>query len=152
MWIHFNSQIHPFKTHDLVLPPSYKILLSVEHSHFSYSPFLTCTSLIPDPNSPLSPNPISSTDEDLISYGKPSYLAGRGGHMSSNCSTTGSSSSRGSTGSRGGHCPGRKCNEERRWYKVSLVLGSHNICWFSLLWHLVELFISGGQEETLRLW
>ncbi|XP_023869387.1 roundabout homolog 3-like isoform X4 [Salvelinus sp. IW2-2015] len=53
-------------------------------------------------------------DEDLISYGKPSYLAGRGGHMSSNCSITGSSSSRGSTGSRGGHCLGRKRNEERR--------------------------------------
>ncbi|CAB1352357.1 unnamed protein product, partial [Coregonus sp. 'balchen'] len=53
-------------------------------------------------------------DEDLIPYGKPSYLVGRGGHMSSNCSTTGSSSSRGSTGSRGGHCLGRKRNEEMR--------------------------------------
>ncbi|XP_045068405.1 roundabout homolog 2-like isoform X2 [Coregonus clupeaformis] len=53
-------------------------------------------------------------DEDLIPYGKPSYLVGRGGHMSSNCSTTGSSSSRGSTGSRGGHCLGRKRNEVRR--------------------------------------
>ncbi|CAB1316616.1 unnamed protein product, partial [Coregonus sp. 'balchen'] len=53
-------------------------------------------------------------DEDLIPYSKPSYLAGRGGQMSSNCSTTGSSSSRGSTGSRGGHGSGRKRNERKR--------------------------------------
>lgn len=50
-------------------------------------------------------------EDDIIPYGKPSYLAR--GQISANCSTTGSSSSRGSTGSRG---PGsnRKRNEEMR--------------------------------------
>ncbi|KAJ8267099.1 hypothetical protein GJAV_G00138380 [Gymnothorax javanicus] len=50
-------------------------------------------------------------DEDIIPYSKPSFL-GRG-QVSSNCSTTGSSSSRGSTGSRGPGT-GRKRNEEMR--------------------------------------
>ncbi|XP_064207142.1 roundabout homolog 3 isoform X3 [Anguilla rostrata] len=52
-------------------------------------------------------------EEDIVPYNKPSFVAR--GQMSSNCSTTGSSSSRGSTGSRGpGTGTGRKRNEEMR--------------------------------------
>ncbi|KTG42229.1 hypothetical protein cypCar_00005338 [Cyprinus carpio] len=47
-------------------------------------------------------------EDDLIPYNKPNFLSR--GQMSSNCSTTGSSSSRGSTGSRG-HGTGRKRND-----------------------------------------
>uniref|UniRef100_A0A8C1WWQ4 Roundabout, axon guidance receptor, homolog 3 (Drosophila) n=1 Tax=Cyprinus carpio TaxID=7962 RepID=A0A8C1WWQ4_CYPCA len=50
-------------------------------------------------------------EDDLIPYNKPNFLSR--GQMSSNCSTTGSSSSRGSTGSRG-HGTGRKRNDEMR--------------------------------------
>uniref|UniRef100_A0A8C1VIY0 Roundabout, axon guidance receptor, homolog 3 (Drosophila) n=1 Tax=Cyprinus carpio TaxID=7962 RepID=A0A8C1VIY0_CYPCA len=49
-------------------------------------------------------------DDDLIPYNKPNFLSR--GQMSNNCSTTGSSSSRGSTGSRG-HGTGKKRNDVR---------------------------------------
>uniref|UniRef100_A0A671NAB9 Roundabout homolog 2-like n=1 Tax=Sinocyclocheilus anshuiensis TaxID=1608454 RepID=A0A671NAB9_9TELE len=49
-----------------------------------------------------------TAEDDLIPYNKPNFLSR--GQMSSNCSTTGSSSSRGSTGSRG-HGTGRKRND-----------------------------------------
>ncbi|XP_016345955.1 roundabout homolog 2-like [Sinocyclocheilus anshuiensis] len=52
-----------------------------------------------------------TAEDDLIPYNKPNFLSR--GQMSSNCSTTGSSSSRGSTGSRG-HGTGRKRNDEMR--------------------------------------
>lgn len=50
-------------------------------------------------------------EDDLIPYNKPNFLSR--GQMSNNCSTTGSSSSRGSTGSRG-HGTGKKRNDEMR--------------------------------------